>query len=114
MRNALRMSELCFTCVFCGSVACLKDSSWHSLNLGNRRKNLQINHGCLRPNSAIDRVGERRRYIRRQGCKKVDFFIFLNIDASRHIFRTIKSGIFTNSMERHKEYLAKIKRKVRP
>ncbi len=31
MRNALRMSGLNFTCVFCVSVAYFKDSSWHNL-----------------------------------------------------------------------------------
>ncbi len=30
MRNALRMPGLHFTCVFCVSVACFKDSSWHN------------------------------------------------------------------------------------
>ncbi len=30
MQNALRMSGLYFTCVFCVSVACFKDSTWHS------------------------------------------------------------------------------------
>ncbi len=29
-KNALRMSGLHFTCVFCVSVACFKDSTWHS------------------------------------------------------------------------------------
>ncbi len=30
MRKALRMSGLYFTCVFCVSVACFKDSTWYS------------------------------------------------------------------------------------
>ncbi len=30
LRNALRISGLCFTCAFCGSVACFKDSTRHS------------------------------------------------------------------------------------
>ncbi len=30
MRNALRMSGLYFTCLFCVSVACFKGSTWHS------------------------------------------------------------------------------------
>ncbi len=31
INNALRLSGLCFTCVFCGSVACFKDRTCHSL-----------------------------------------------------------------------------------
>ncbi len=30
MRNAVRMSGLCFTCLFCGSVACFNNITWHS------------------------------------------------------------------------------------
>ncbi len=30
MRNALRMTGMCFTGVFCGSVTCFNDGTWHS------------------------------------------------------------------------------------
>ncbi len=36
-KNALRMSELCLICVFCGFATRFKDSFWHSLSTSFKR-----------------------------------------------------------------------------